>query len=260
MKKKRVYFTDELNDEFSRAKIKSKVIDGSYDYFLSSKKSRLCRFIFHRLIATPFAFLYAKLRFGRKIVGKEKIKKYRRVGYFFYGNHTHGILDAFNPGTLIFPKDGYTVVHPANVSMPILGRITPYLGALPLPDDMAAHRSFMATINKRIAEGQCVIIYPEAHIWPYHTGIRNFPDTSFFYPARLNAPVFCFTNTYHKRFPFGVKTVTYIDGPFFPDESLNLRERAKKLRDQVHSAMTKRAAESTLTRIEYVRKEDESLD
>lgn len=260
LKRKTVYYTDEHSDEFSRVKITPKKIYGSYDYFLSSPKKTFLRFFFQRIIAAPCAFLYMKLMFARRTVGKERLKPYRRVGFFLYGNHTHEIGDACNPKTLVFPKDAYTLVHAANVSMPLLGKITPYLGAIPLPDGIAAYRSFTDVISRRIGEGACVVIYPEAHIWPYHTGIRSFPDTSFYYPARLAAPVFCFTNTYHKRSPFGVKIITYVDGPFFPDESLNIRERARDLRSRVFTAMKKRARSSTLTLIEYVKKENESLD
>jgi hypothetical protein len=68
--------------------------------------------------------------------------------------------------------------------MPYLGRVTPYMRGLPLPDDMAATRNFTSAIEKRIDEGAAVFIYPEAHIWPYYTGIRPFGDASFSYPIK----------------------------------------------------------------------------
>ena len=73
-----------------------------------------------------------------------------------------------------FPKTNYIIVHPNNVSMPVLGKITPSLGALPIPDELSAYKNFLNAIETRIAEGHSVVVYPEAHIWPYYTKIRNY--------------------------------------------------------------------------------------
>ena len=74
---------------------------------------------------------------------------------------------------------------------------------------------------------------------------------------------FAMTTCYQKRkigsFP---KTVTFIDGPFYPDESLPMAERKKVLRDQCYNAMKDRAEKnSTYEYIAYRKKEDgESKD
>ena len=80
--------------------------------------------------------------------------------------------------------------------MPVFGHVTPYLGALPLPDDREAMKHFLDEIAKKIEQDKCVMIYPEAHIWPNYTKIRPFTDSSFRYPVQLKSPVMCFTNTY----------------------------------------------------------------
>lgn len=142
--------------------------------------------------------------------------------------------------------------------MPVLGSITPSLGALPLPDDMAAYRNFLSAIGERIREGRTVVIYPEAHIWPYYTGIRPFTDVSFHYPVQLETPIFCFTNTYQKRrWSKRPRTVTYVDGPFFPDGSLPAKARKKDLRDRVYRCMCERAKNSDVVFVEYRKKEEE---
>ena len=157
---------------------------------------------------------------------------------------------------LNFPKDDYVIVHPNNVSMPYLGRVTPHMGALPLPDDAEAAGHFNDAMRHRIAQGKCVVIYPEAHIWPYYTGIRPFADASFFYPVKMGVPVYCFTNVYRapKRGEHP-RIVTYIDGPFYPDDTLPLRQRRKVLRDAVYTAMCERAALSDCQYIQYQKKE-----
>lgn len=258
MKKQRViYFSDELNNEFSKAQIKPMKIDKSYIYDYNTKFKKFTHFFWYRVIAFPLAFLYTKIKFGHRIVNQEVLKPYRNTGYFIYGNHTQDIGDAFMPQMIDKSRDKYVIVHPNNVSIPVIGRITPSLGAIPLPDDLDAYKGFAKIIEKRICEKKAIIIYPEAHIWPYYTKIRPFVDTSFQYPIKLGVPVFCFTNTYQKRrFSKKPKIVTYVDGPFFTDKGLSLKEQRADLRNQVFSCMESRAALSQIEWIRYIKKED----
>lgn len=248
-----IVYRDMLTDEFSTAQIEAKRIDGNYEYERASGWKMIPHIFWYRCVAVPLAFFFLKIKFRHETVGREKLKAAKDSGYFIYGNHTQITADALIPTFVAFPKDASVVVHPNNVSMKFLGRITPYMGALPLPDDMAATRNFNAIIKKRIEQKRPVFIYPEAHIWPYYTGIRPFGDGSFTYPVKYNTPVFCFTNTYQKKgkrkHP---KLVTYVDGPFYPDESLPVRERRKQLRDSVYAAMCKRAEASDVEWIKYV--------
>ena len=251
-----IYYSDELNDEFSVAQITPRRIDKEYVYCHDSLWKKWTHFFWYRLIATPLAFLYTKIIFHHTAVGTKAFRKYKKTGYFLYGNHTQDIGDALIPHMLNFPKNDYTIVHPNNVSMPYLGKVTPALGALPLPDDLGAHRNFTKAIDRRIGEGHAIVIYPEAHIWPFYTKIRPFGDVSFSYPVRLGAPVFCFTNTYQKRrFSGKPKNVTYIDGPFFPDSTLSPKEQRADLRNKVYDCMCRRAENSTVVKITYVKRE-----
>ena len=256
-KRKVIYYSDELNDEFSTFKTEAPVIDGSYKYIDDSLSKRISGFIIYRLIMYPIAFLYSKLVFRRKIVGKEKLRPYKKMGIFLYGNHTQPVGDAFMQSCLTYPRKNYVIVHPNNLKVPVIGRFTPLLGALPLPDGMAAYKNFREAINCRINGGSPVVIYPEAHIWPYYTRIRPFPDTSFTYPAELDAPCFCFVNTYKKRKFFKrPKIVTYIDGPFFPDKSLDKRKRRDALRNAVYQSMTALSKHSDAEYIKYIKREE----
>ncbi len=253
-----IEYRDERNDEFSTAVITPRRIDGTYRYDRADGWRKPIHFFWYRIIATPLSFLYLKLKFHHKIVGRKLLKQARKQGAFFYGNHTQIIGDALIPSFVSFPTDAYVIVHANNVSMPILGRITPWIGALPLPDDKEAARHFMAIIEKRIRQKKSVFIYPEAHIWPYYTGIRPFSDDSFSYPIKYGTPVFCFTNTYQKRrHSHSPRLVTYVDGPFYPDGSLPLRQKRKDLRDRVYTCMVERSHLSDCVVIEYRRANEE---
>ena len=259
--KKVIYYSDELNDEFSTAKIEPMVIDDGYKYVKESFGDKIKRFFWYRMIFTPIAAFYAKVIRGQKIVNSRLLKKFKFTGYFLYGNHTHALGDALMPHFANFPKHNYIIVHPSNVSMKFLGNITPYLGALPLPDTKGAYKSFTEAIETRIKQRKCIIIYPEAHIWPYYTGIRPFPDTSFAYPIKHDVPTFCFTNTYQKRrFSKKPRVVTYIDGPFYPNTDLSQKEQRKHLRDQVYECMCDRAKLSNVEVIRYQRRKSADED
>ena len=253
IKSKIVIYTDSQNDEFSTKKINAKQIDNNYKYI----RNGFLHFIFYRIFATPFAYLHSKIKFHHKIVGKEKLKEYRKVGYFIYGNHTQIIDDAFIPNNLDLRKTSYIIVHPNNVSMKILGVITPYLGAIPTPNKMNGYKHFVDAIDYHIKHNKAIVIYPEAHIWPYYTKIREFSDVSFTYPCKLDTPVFCFTNTYQKRKKSNkVNITTYEDGPFFKDPSLPLTEQKTKLRDEVYNKMVERSANSNYEVYKYVQGEN----
>lgn len=256
--KKIIYYKDEQSDEFSTAKITPKKIDSSYKYDRDSLLGKIAQVLLYRCVAMPIAFCYLKLKFGHKIVHKKALKSIGKQGHFIYGNHTQALADTCIPMFIKFPKKANIIVHPNNVSIPFIGKGTPYLGAIPLPDDMGASRNFIKCIEKRLERGEAVVIYPEAHIWPYFTGIRSFKDTSFYYPVKYDTPVFCFTNTYQKRrLRKTPRLVTYIDGPFYADRSVSPRMQKTELRDRIYNCMCERAKLSNITVIEYVKEEDQ---
>ena len=148
----------------------------------------------------------------------------------------------------------------AMAAFPLIGAVIGALwcvcGALPLPDDRGAMKHFLEALTWHTDCGDCIMIYPEAHIWPFYTGIRPFPDTSFRYPVQQKLPVFCLTNTYQRRGKSHIpQIVTYLDGPFYPDAELPAKLQKTQLRDQVYEAMGKRAKNSNMEMIRYIKKD-----
>ena len=257
--KKIIYYENELEDEFAGDNIRPKAIDEAYDYDGGIGR-RIGRHLLYGVLARPIAYIYLKLMYSHKIVNRPVIRdtmkrsEYKGKGFFLYGNHTNNIADALIPSMICMPRYVSVIVHPNNVSMPVLGRATPALGAVPLPDDKKAMINFMKSLEKRVKDlRECVTIYPEAHIWPYYTHIRPFVDKSFGYPVKYGTPVFCFTNTYHKRL-IGTRIITYVDGPFFADESLSVIENRKRLRDAVYDTMVEKSEHNTYEKIQYIKK------
>lgn len=255
-KQEPIYYSDELNDEFSGAEITPRKIDENYKYIHKNVIWNAVAFLLQNILSLPIKYLYAKIKLKIKYVGKEKYKPYKKQGYFIYGNHTQVFADTFITSNGNYPKRNYFIVNPENVSMKFLGNVVEMLGAIPIPDNKEAMKNFLDTIKLRIKKGNSITIFPEAHIWPYYTKIRPFKNVSFKYPVQLNVPAFCVTNTYQR---YGkdrdrVRVVSYIDGPFFPDEECNtMKEKQQNLRDKVYNQMVERSKMSNVEVVKYIR-------
>ena len=252
------YYNDELNDDFSDSKIEPRIIDSTYKYEHKNIFWNLSTYLVQNVISLPVKFIYAKLKFRIKYIGREKLKPYKNKGYFVYGNHTQVFADTFLISNTIFPKRNYLIVSPENVSMKYLGNFIQQFGAIPIPNERSGMRNFLSSIKKKIEKGYSITIFPEAHIWPYYTKIRPFKNTSFKYPIELDVPVFCVTNTYQKRGKNKVKITAYVDGPFFYNKDLKtIQEQKQDLRDRVYNQMVERSKNSTFEYIKYIKNEEE---
>lgn len=250
-----LYYTNELEDDFSGIKRKKIKIDESYKYKRSALWNIISSFLYS-IIMKPIAYFYMKLRYSFKIVNKEVLKKYRKTGYFIYANHTNVLADGFMPSLICFPKRVYVLVTSENISLKGTKNFMAMIGAVPLPTCFSAARNFKEYLHELLEKKKGIMIYPEAHIWPYYTKIRPFKNTSFTYPVNENVPTFSFTVTYHKGW-FHTKIKAYVDGPFFPDSTLDKKGKIENLRNQVYDILCKRAKENRYEKIKYIKRECE---
>lgn len=252
MKEKIIYFENELNDDFSNIHRKEILIDQKYRY----ERSQLWQWIANLLYqgVRPFAFLYMKLFFSVKFVNKEVLKLHKKDGYFLYGNHTNIPADGFLPALISYPKQMKVLVCSENLSLRGTKNILAMLGAVPIPNRYSGMRNFKKYLHTLITLKKGIMIYPEAHVWPYYTKIRPFSEVSFTYPVIENTPVYSFTVTYHKK-RIRPKMICYIDGPFYPDEQFSTKEAILKLRNEVYTSMVKRSENSTYEKIKYIKRE-----
>ena len=241
-----VYYTDENNDDFAatNGKIKTKRIGADYRYIHRDPVWHFFAFILYRIIATPIAFIFCRVKFGLKIKNRRVLKQIKG-GYFLYGNHTQYAADAFIPSLLSFPRKMMIIVSPDAVSIPGVGSLVPMLGAVPLSASTHGRAHYMEALGKMVARGHAVTIYPEAHIWPYYNKIRPFNDASFLYPEYFNVPAVGFTVTYRQRrfLSRHIKnlhphiTVT-LSEPVYPDDCSSRKE----MRDKIYDFMVRTAA------------------
>ncbi len=262
MAKKTIYYSDLKNDDFANTVFEPKPLPENYPFAVDNPLWRIAEFLLYRLIATPLVWLIAKIGFGLKIRNRRTLRKLRGTGYYLYGNHTQGMMDAYTPTLVSFPKAAHIVVSPQTVSIPVVGGIVRLLGAIPVPGNAKGMRAFTKALSMRTKQKRAVTVYPEAHIWPWFTGIRPFPNGSFAYPVKDGVPAVAFVTTYRKRRLLRklppLLTVT-VSEPFYPDLSVSERTAKQKLRDEIYDFMLGEASRpDNYAYYEYIQKKDSS--
>lgn len=258
-KAKIYYYNDLLHDDFGPSPRTMQKIVGDYPYNRDKWLTRFFDFMSYRLVMTPIAFLYIKLIRHITVVNRHLLKTIKKEGAIVYANHTHAQGDAFGPTIYVFPKKVSIVVNSINVSLPVIGNLTKSWGALPLPEDYPSSKNFLKEVGKRLKTKHIVLIYPEARLWPFYTGIRPFTSQSFTYPPKYGVKTYALTTTYQTKRNGKFKTVVYLDGPFMTDMTLSPVEAALKLRNEVHDVMVERAKGSTYEKIKYVYTENKAI-
>ena len=217
-----------------------KLIDKNYKYLSNNAFKKFLSLFNYRILATPFAFIYSKMIKHIKFENKKVLKECKDKGYFVYANRTDDLGNFLAPHLALLPKMTYTVAHTDNVSNAMLGNLGNSLGVLPIPNLLNGNRNFMNAIEKRVLQGNAVLIYPED---TYHKGdtIKPYSSTSFRYPVKFVEASYCMTTTYqqglNKKKP---KIVVYVDGPFYINRNLDEKSQQDDLRDRIYKTMCER--------------------
>ena len=261
-----VYYSDEAHDDFAGMNIRPKPVGAEFRFINDNPFWKAAAAVVYRLIATPVAWVVCHVVYGARIENRGVLRRLRRqkTGCFLFGNHTQSAFDAFFPSMLSFPRKCYIITGPEAISLPGLSQIVRMVGAIPLPDSVDGMRAFGAAVGRRVRERSAVAVYPEAHIWPYYTGLRNFSAGSFVYPVKCGVPAVAFAVTYRQRRIFKKlppRIVVHVSEPFEPDPALPERRARMQLRDQVFSFMQAHiCTPENYAHIRYVRRPEEAQD
>ncbi|MBR3243317.1 MAG: 1-acyl-sn-glycerol-3-phosphate acyltransferase [Parasporobacterium sp.] len=262
--KKTFYYSDPVNDDFAGTKINTITVDKGFTYLHNSLIWKIISWILYYIIAMPVMWIIAKIYLGFKVENRNVLRPLRKQGFFIYGNHTRA-LDAFVSPLVTFPQKSYVIAGADAASLPGLKNIILMLGVLPIPTKLNGMSNFMNAVSARCREGNPVTIYPEAHIWPFYTGIRPFSDTSFRYPVKESVPAVAMVVTYRKRKGLFrlVKapgmTVT-LSEPVYPETDLPPKQIQKKMHEQIFEKMCSISAgkeQVEYYHYEYVPKQNE---
>lgn len=253
-----VYYQDELNDDFSGLSISVRPLGDKYQYMRTGVMWRIFEWIFYYIVMIPVVYMLEKLICHQKFANRRVMRQAKKDGCFIVSNHTQVQSDSYIGPLATFPKKCFIISHPHVLSVRGLRLGMQAYGVIPLGSNLDEKKSFLQCVETRMKQGHAVIVYPEAHVWPYFTGLRNFDHQAFLYLSKQGKPMYVLTNCYQKRWYLKrPQIVTYADGPFYPSPDLNKKDAAKELRDIAHDTMCKRlAAHTTCEYIRYVKKED----
>ena len=245
-KTKAIYWSDELNDDFNPTLKKRPTVSPKYKY----KRNPFISFISYYLFAKPILGLYCFFH-GIRVEGKENLKILKHKGYFIYANHV-AIADAFKYASYAINNKRVNIIGYSDaLSLKGLGPILKGLGYLPIPEDIHTMKKFNDEITRLINKKEVVLIYPEAHIWPYYTKIRNFKSVSFTYPAKLNTPIVPAVTIWRGKNNKKPKQTIVFGRPIFPRSDLSVMENKLYLHGQCLLAM--REIADRYPQIEYIK-------
>ena len=256
-KKKVVYYSDPLNDDFAGNSLKAKPLPKNFSYSRNSVIFKIFRFFIYYVVAKFILHIICFFT-GVKIIGKEKIKDLKD-GYFLYGNHTKW-MDAFIPSVMITGARYTYIVSKTDAFDSVVSRnLLQALGMFPLPTSYEFYRPFFEELNRHVKDKKRpVTIYPEAHIWPFYTGIRPFPFSSFHYPAKLSVPVVPFFTIYRKNkglfkliYGKAPRMTIYIGDPIYPDQNKSIKENTNMLGEKTYEYME--SIKNKYPSVEYVK-------
>lgn len=242
---KKIYYYDDFDSDVVKSKNQDYVLKDNYKWINKNIFYVIWSYVIYGIFLI-ISFVYIKLFLHVRIKNRKVLKN--KKNYYLYINHTQEIGDAFIPPFITRYKRPYYVVNKANLGIPVLGRLLPTLGALVIPDGIHDMVKFRKAL-KYYGVKHPVVIYPEAHVWPYYTKIRPFKNSAFQLAVEEEKEVYSATTTYQKsKILKKTKIVVYIDGPFYVDNSLTKKGKSKALAEIVKDKMIER---SKMSNVEY---------
>lgn len=255
LKKNRVaYYHDELRDDFNELGLERPPVPENYKYKRTNPINTFFSGILYHGIAKPILALFC-LCCGIRVKGRKNLRKLEGKGAFIYANHV-GFSDVLKvQADIFFWRRRVNILgYSDSLSMPVVRNLTRALGYLPLPlkGDLKNMIRMQDAFEFYIKKKQHILIFPEAHIWPYYTKVRPFRDGSFIYPAKCNAPVLPVVTTWRKAL-IGKKPkqTIYILEPIFPKEGLTPTENKAYLHEETLKNM--QAVANSVSQYEYVK-------
>ena len=261
-KKERVFYYENETDDPIKTEEQEKHeevgLPEGYEFIFRNPLKRMWSAVMFRIFWI-FGQWYERRYWQAKFYGREKLKKARGKGYVIYANHTNPFHDVFGPA-IAADRRIFTIISPVNLKIPGIGKVLPYIGGLPLGKSAEEKKAFNEAVDKRLKQKKVLVIYPEAHVWPYATKIRKFPagGRSFKYAVRNGLPVFTMTTTYHKRCDRKKGDLPrmdiYVDGPFYPDAEKSEEENQEMLAKKAYESMKKMSEHNSYEYFKYVKK------
>ena len=254
-KVKEDFFVPKPTEEFSgdnpftrmapiRGKLKDIQFDENYTYLDKSFKFKVLRFLVY-LFGLTVAFPINRIRFGLKIVGREKISQYRNLfanGVITICNHVHR-------------WDMICVMQAMRYRMPWIpmysepfkgsdGWIMKAVGGIAIPNKHSGLTKFVKALDELHQKKQWIHIFPESCSWKFYAPLRPFKIGTFNLAYRYSMPIIPLVISYRPRTGWrkiiskGEPLLTiHVGDPIIPNHNASRITEPERMRNVAHKTM-----------------------
>lgn len=221
-----------------------KEIDESYNFLNKNIFFRTWSRIFRR-IGIMFLGPWIKHHYNLKVIGKENIKLVRHKGVIVTINHVHNFDNLLVGTRILHHRKCYFITLKDNINMPFVGFLLKTMGGIPIPTSVRALKPFDACIAELMRKKKAVLICPEASLWPYYRGVREFKKGAFRFAVKNNAPILPIVVSFRrklrkKQFKRGKVKLKYyftvhVGKPMQADPNLDKRNQVTELTNRTYN-------------------------
>lgn len=247
-----VRYYSSFDEDFEQTADQDCRIPQNYKWVYNSPADRLAY-----KILIPVFRLFSKLYLNGwhhvRVMNPEVLPQDGSTG-ILYLNHSQPVMDPFLPGVILKPPKFRSICSPSNLGIPVLGRLLPLLGAVPVASSLREMRQMKEALHQAVNRNEWIVIYPEKHVWPWCTFLRPFDDTSFQFCLDYDKPAWC--GVLCPKEQSGRRPVfeVWLAGPFHAESGLPRRKARRQLYEQVKAEMTKLEQHADCRKVEYVYK------
>lgn len=216
-------------------------VDKNYKFVKKDWFFKIWSFLFY-CFAFVVLFPTLWLFYMPKVKGRKNLKKAKNT--VFVANHCF-IMDCAILSVYVLPfKRPYILSEKVDFQIPVIKTILKSLRAVPIPDDLAAYRNFISSIDGELQAGKNLLVYPEGSLWPYFARIRPFQSSAFRFSVKNNVSVTPVVFSFRK--PKGLYKLFGRKKPFVNVEILepinventgDLKGDERRLNEKVNKAM-----------------------
>lgn len=213
--------------------------DENYDFYNKSKSHKFWSFL-HRIFAFLFLGPYIKSKYKVRVIGKEKLKKYKNKPIITISNHINH-LDIQMIAVLLFKTRKLNwITLESNLNYNVKTFIL-NSGGIPIPTNPLLKPKFFNQMGELLKAGEILHVCPEGSLEKNHDGIRPFKVGAFRFSVDNNVPIFPITiQIFYRGKKQKTQYVLVVNDPIFPNaNAVDAKEESNLIMQKAFNVMEK---------------------
>ena len=207
-------------------------VDENFHYLKHPLGERIVYFFKNIFVVLPFTFHLNKVRFKKKVVGKENLKGIDAA--VITCNHVDKFDCLAVKGTV--GRRLYITAAPFNNQKGWLGGMMRVGGMLPMSEEESGMIAFNNALSTLLHSHKFILYYPEQAMWWHYRKPRPLKKGAFYTAVKNNVPVIPMFITFTGSGKFDEEGIEkdhftlHISKPIYPDKNMSEREQIEDLR------------------------------